>query len=63
MAGIKKIDHIGVAVKDLGKAVATFVDALGLADDGRERLDDRQLETAFCRSGDVHIELIESFGD
>jgi len=57
---IKKIDHIGIAVRDLERAVATFVDALGLDAGDRERLDDRQLETFFCRAGDVHVELLES---
>lgn len=62
MAGIKKIDHIGIAVDALAPAVKVFVHALGLADEGRERLDDRQLQTAFIRSGDVNLELIESLG-
>jgi methylmalonyl-CoA/ethylmalonyl-CoA epimerase len=62
MAGIKKIDHIGIAVAELGPAVRVFVEAMGLADEGRERLDDRQLQTAFIRAGDVNLELIESLG-
>jgi len=57
---IRKIDHIGVAVKDLAKTSNTFLRVLGLADDGREILEDRQLETVFARAGDVHIELLRS---
>ena len=58
-----RVAHIGVAVRDLDQAVAAFRDVLGLEDDGRERLDDRQLQTAFMRAGDTHIELIESLSD
>ena len=58
-----RVAHIGVAVRDLEQAVAAFRDVLGLEDDGRERLDDRQLQTAFMRAGDTHIELIESLSE
>ena len=58
-----RVAHIGVAVRDLDQAVAAFRDVLGLEDDGRERLDDRQLQTAFMRADDTHIELIESLSD
>ncbi len=60
---IRKIDHIGIAVRSIEDAVRVFVDALGLGDDGREKLDDRELLTAFLRAGDVHIELLESLSD
>jgi methylmalonyl-CoA/ethylmalonyl-CoA epimerase len=57
---IRKVDHIGIAVKDLAKASDTFLRVLGLGDDGREVLEDRQLETVFARAGDVHVELLHS---
>ncbi len=60
---IRKIEHIGIAVKNIEEAVRTFADALGLPDEGRERLDDRRLLTAFLKAGDVHIELLESLSE
>ncbi len=52
------IDHLGVAVRDLDAAVATYRDVLGFSITGRERLDDRGLEVAFVDTGSGRIELI-----
>ena len=52
------IDHLGVAVRDLDAAVATYRDVLGFGITGRERLDDRGLEVAFVDTGSGRIELI-----
>ncbi len=52
------IDHLGVAVRDLDAAVATYRDVLGFSITGRERLDDRGLEVAFVETGSGRIELI-----
>ncbi len=52
------IDHLGVAVRDLDAAVATYRDVLGFSVTGRERLDDRGLEVAFVDTGSGRIELI-----
>lgn len=60
---VRKIDHVAIAVTDLERAVSAFVSAFGLADEGRERLEDRHLVTAFLRVGDVHLELLESLSD
>jgi methylmalonyl-CoA/ethylmalonyl-CoA epimerase len=60
MARVKSIAHVAIASRALADGVKVFVDALGLADDGREHLADRQLDVAFIRAGDVHLELLES---
>jgi methylmalonyl-CoA/ethylmalonyl-CoA epimerase len=60
---IKRIAHIGIAVADLEKAVRTFAGVLGMPDEGREQLEDRDLKTAFLRAGESHVELIESLGE
>ncbi len=60
---VKRLAHIGVAVRDAEKAARTFIDVLGLDDDGREVLEDRHLQTIFARAGDAHVELIQSLTD
>ncbi len=54
---VQSIDHIGIAVKDLDAAVATYERALGVGAQ-RESLPERQLEIAFFPVGASRIELI-----
>ena len=54
---VQSVDHIGVAVKDLDAAIATYEKALG-ARCHRESLPDRHLEIAFFPVGEVRIELL-----
>ena len=56
---IKKIDHIGIAVKSLEEAVAYYEKALGLKCEHREEVASQKVRTAFFSVGDVHIELLE----
>jgi len=51
------IDHIGIVVKDLEKAVRLH-ESLGLSVSGRERLEHLQVEVAFIKINGVRIELI-----
>ena len=55
--GPKKIDHIGVAVKDLEAAKSFYEGALGLKVDHEETFGDMKI--AFVPVGEVNIELIE----
>jgi methylmalonyl-CoA epimerase len=55
--GPKKIDHIGVAVKDLEAAKSFYEGALGLKVDHEETFGDMKI--AFIPVGEVNIELIE----
>ena len=57
---IKKVNHVGVAVKDLNKALAFFVEIYGGRLIRRDRYDDQQFETALLGIGDVRLELIAS---
>lgn len=56
---IKKIDHIGVAVKSIDEAVPYYENALGLKCEGVEEVADQKVKTAFFSVGGVHIELLE----
>jgi methylmalonyl-CoA/ethylmalonyl-CoA epimerase len=56
---IKKIDHLGIAVKSLDEAVPYYEKALGLKCEHREEVASQKVRTAFFTVGDVHIELLE----
>ncbi len=57
---ISQIDHLGIAVADLEKAIALYRDVLGLKFVGIEDLPDRGLRVAVFVVKGVHIELLES---
>lgn len=54
-----KIDHIGIAVKDLEKALA-FYETLGLKAEGTEVVEEQKVKVAFLPTGDSELELLES---
>jgi len=54
-----KIDHIGIAVKDLEKALE-FYEALGMKAEGTEVVEEQKVKVAFLPTGDSEIELLES---
>lgn len=56
---IKKIDHLGIAVRSLDEAVAYYEKALGLKCEHREEVASQKVRTAFFSVGEVHIELLE----
>ena len=55
---IKKIDHLGVAVLDADRALATFRDALGLRLDQIEDIPSQKLVSYHLEVGESHIELL-----
>jgi len=56
----KRLDHIGVAVKDLDGAIGLYRDVLGLKLEGTHILPERGVRVAFFAIGDeAHIELLE----
>lgn len=57
-AGFLGIDHLGVAVRDLSEAAATYGETLGLALTGSEELPERGLAVQFVDTGNSRIELI-----
>ena len=54
---LHKIDHVGIAVKDLDKAIQSY-EKLGFILTGRERVVSQKVETAFFQIGESCIELI-----
>jgi methylmalonyl-CoA epimerase len=56
---IKKIDHIGIAVKNLSDAINTYKRLYGLDPIKIETLKDSKVNVAFIPLGEVLIELLE----
>ncbi|MFZ5652113.1 MAG: methylmalonyl-CoA epimerase [Bacillota bacterium] len=57
---IKKIDHIGIAVKDLNEAVKLYEGLLGLKVTEIEEVAEQKVRVAFLPTGDSEVELLES---
>jgi methylmalonyl-CoA epimerase len=55
---IKKIDHIGIAVLDPHRALATFSDVLGLRLEQIEDIPSQNLRSYHLRVGESHLELL-----
>ncbi len=56
---ITRIDHLGIAVKNLDTAIAYYENALGLKCEHREEVPSQKVRTAFFHVGEVHLELLE----
>ena len=57
-----KVEHIGIAVKDLAVSLPLFEKLLNTPCYKTERVETEQVNTAFFRQGDTKIELLESTG-
>ncbi len=57
---VQKIDHVGIAVKNLGEAIKFYEQTLGLKIEGQEIILDQKVKTAFIPLGESRIELLES---
>ncbi len=55
-----KIDHIGIAVKDLEKAIRFYRDQLGLELKGIEEVEEQKVKVAFFPVKESNLELLES---
>jgi methylmalonyl-CoA/ethylmalonyl-CoA epimerase len=53
------IEHIGIAVSDLEKAIGYYEEVLGLQCYAIEEVADQKVRTAFFRVGETKIELLE----
>jgi len=60
---IQKIDHLGIAVKNLDEVAKYYEESLGLKCEGREEVESQKVKTAFFEVGEVHIELLEPTSD
>jgi methylmalonyl-CoA/ethylmalonyl-CoA epimerase len=56
----KKIEHIGIAVKNLDESVKYYENVFGLKCYAVEEVKDQKVRTAFFKVGDTKIELLES---
>lgn len=55
-----KVDHIGIAVKDLDAVVKFYEDVMGIPLHGIETVEEQKVRVAFMPVGDTEIELLES---
>ncbi len=55
-----KVDHIGIAVKDLDAARKFYTDVLGMTAQGEEVVEQQKVKVCFIPSGDSEVELLES---
>ena len=60
---VKKISHIGVAVRSLEEQVPFYRDVLGLEYAGAETVEDQKVKVAFFKVGDTRIELLEPLSE
>ena len=56
---ITKIDHIGIAVKDLDRAIKIYTDVFNLEVTKIEEFKDLKLKIAFITVGEVMVELVQ----
>ena len=56
---ISHIEHIGIAVESIEKALPYFENVLGLKCYNIEEVADQKVKTAFLKCGEVKLELLE----
>ena len=56
---MRKIDHIGVAVRSLTEALPFYTDVLRLTLEGVDEVESEKVKVAFLRIGESRIELLE----
>ena len=57
---MKQVEHIGIAVKDLSLSIPLFESLLNTACYKKESVASEQVETAFFKTGETKIELVQS---
>lgn len=57
---IKKIDHIGIAVKSIEESLPFYTEVLKLTLEGVEEVASEGVRVAFLHTGNVMLELLES---
>ncbi|QED48548.1 methylmalonyl-CoA epimerase [Cytobacillus dafuensis] len=56
---IKKVDHIGIAVRSLNEALPFYTEILKLPLLGIEEVESEKLKVAFLKAGETKLELLE----
>lgn len=57
---MQKVEHIGIAVKDLGASIPLFEKLLNTPCYKTEKVEGEQVNTAFLKTGETKVELLES---
>lgn len=60
MFKVLKVDHIGIAVKDLEQAKKFYTEVLGMTAMGEELVEQQKVKICFIPCGDSEVELLES---
>nr|WP_092068739.1 methylmalonyl-CoA epimerase [Dendrosporobacter quercicolus]NSL47209.1 methylmalonyl-CoA epimerase [Dendrosporobacter quercicolus DSM 1736]SDL80607.1 methylmalonyl-CoA epimerase [Dendrosporobacter quercicolus] len=60
MFKVTKVDHIGIAVKDLEQAKKFYTEVLGMTALGEEVVEQQKVKVCFIPCGDSEVELLES---
>ena len=60
---IEKIEHIGIAVKNLDEANKIYEQILGTAPDKMEMVDSEGVNTSFFKTGESKVELLQATKD
>ncbi len=55
-----RVDHIGIAVKDLEQAKKFYTEVLGMKCMGEEVVEEQKVKVCFIPCGDSEVELLES---
>jgi len=55
----EKINHVGIAVKNLENAIPFYRDQLGMTFEGTEEVAEQRVRVAFLKVGESRIELLE----
>lgn len=58
-----KIDHIGIATREIGESLAVWVDALGLTVESTEEVPEQGVRVAMLPIGETRMELLEPLSD
>ncbi|WOV88911.1 methylmalonyl-CoA epimerase [Sporosarcina oncorhynchi] len=56
---MKKVDHIGIAVKKIESALSYYIETLGLTCIGIEEVESQKVKVAFLDAGNIKFELLE----
>jgi len=57
---IEKVDHIGIAVREIDDALKFYCDALGLKCSRVEEVEGQKVKIAFVPAGEVNLELVQA---
>ena len=60
MFKVTRVDHIGIAVKNLAQAKKFYEEILGLKSPGEEVVEEQKVKVCFFPIGDSELELLES---